>query len=191
MPDTDCTQVSSESGTKRMAEGVYITPLLTDSLVQYCIVLLRTWYNDYGTVIIRKGYTSRWKNDRPGWYRSIEFLGVYNNLYMFNICTKKESGWWWLVFEWLFGDILTKLEETYAILKKSASELVYWIKTPLEAKYSILTKTGEDIYALIEPYLPDIPDFPDLDDWFTEQKDKVVDWVAEKFEEVLDKVFKR
>lgn len=88
------------------------------------------------------------------------------------------------------GDAWSDFDTYFSALWTAIAAFLTWtqIKTKITDTWDILTMTASDLVAWIEPYLPALPDW--LPTSLKEMKAKVVDWVSEKFEDIMDKVFK-
>jgi len=74
--------------------------------------------------------------------------------------------------------IASEAEEKWGVLTSTAAEFVEWIASEAEAKWEVLTSTIQEIVDTVIEALPPIP-----------SKDDIIEWVAEKFEVILDGVF--
>ena len=101
------------------------------------------------------------------------------------------------------GDVITTILDTPA-------DMFAWIKTEIEDAYDIVTHSWYEVTDLIPSWSDLVPygfpssvsdltslisstilgAFSDLGGWFDAQEEKVLNWVVDSFEWILDKVFK-
>lgn len=105
-------------------------------------------------------------------------------------------------FEYL-SILFLNIEKWFDWLKTSFEALPTWeeLVNMLEAQWDILTKTPEEVFKWLQPYLPEIPKWipttlEELIDLIKESLpeiptiETVIEWIGEQFEKVLDIAFK-
>jgi len=132
--------------------------------------------------------------------QKIKVLGWVTDMFPYDI-TDAQALLTWIGIE--AGDVITTILDTPA-------DMFAWIKGEIDLAYDILAHTWSDIEALIPSWTDLVPTgfpasltdltalisstilgaFTSIDKWLDDQMDKVLGWVVDSFEPILDKVFK-
>ncbi len=145
MPDKSCVTDNCESSDTITLAGVKLYPYGTVHSGAKSIIKIKfPWDSEGAIYVIPLGYTNRLRAKSNNVYRSVEFLGVTGSYHNFTVCEDEESSWWWSVLVYIFGDLMTLLEDTYDMLKKSWSDVTGAISTAIDGLQGWTKKTFSD-----------------------------------------------